>query len=118
MVRAYRSRLALILCCVAIAVSGCAARVERTPVPATLVDSAAIPGLSHARFWGDEAPNDILAFVQTHMPAAKRMAVSRKFSGAAVIGIWRCPARRRRAFGAGCWRAGPCGDRPGSGSAG
>ncbi len=81
MVRAYRSRLALILCCVAIAVSGCAARVERTPVPATLVDSAAIPGLSHARFWGDEAPNDILAFVQTHMPAAKRMAVSRRIFG-------------------------------------
>ena len=51
------------------------------PVPATLVDAAAIPGLSHARFWGDEAPNDIIAFVQTHMPAAKRMAVSRSVLG-------------------------------------
>jgi len=81
MVRAYRTRLALILCCVAIALSGCAARVERTPVPATLVDTAAIPGLAHARFWGDEAPNDILSFMQTHMPAAKRMAVSRSVFG-------------------------------------
>jgi predicted acylesterase/phospholipase RssA len=81
MVRAYRSRLALILCCVAIALSGCAARVERAPVPINLVDAAAIPGLAHARFWGDEAPNDILSFVQTHMPAAKRMAVSRSVFG-------------------------------------
>jgi len=77
MLRAYRSRLALILCGVAIALGGCAARVARDPVPAELVDSAGIPGLSHARFWGDEAPTDIVAFVQTHMPAAKRMAVSR-----------------------------------------
>ncbi len=81
MLRAYRSCLALIVCGVAIALSGCAARVVRDPVPATLVDSAAIPGLSHARFWGDEAPNDIIAFVQTHMPAAKRMAVSRSVRG-------------------------------------
>jgi len=77
MLHAYRSCLALLLCAVAIAGGGCAARVERSPVPATLVDAAAIPGLSHARFWGDEAPNDIVAFVQTHMPAATRMAVSR-----------------------------------------
>ena len=81
MLRVYRSCLALILCGVAIALGGCGARVVRDPVPANLVDAAAIPGLSHARFWGDEAPNDIVAFVQTHMPAAKRMAVSRNLQG-------------------------------------
>jgi hypothetical protein len=76
MSRAYRSRLALVLCAMAIVLCGCAARVVREPVPASLVSDASIPGLSHARFWGDEAPSDILSFVRTHMPAAKRMAVA------------------------------------------
>ena len=76
MSRVNRSCLALMLCAVALAAGGCAARVVRTPVPAALVDEAGVPGLAHARFWGDEAPGDIVAFIQTHMPAARRMAVS------------------------------------------
>ena len=76
MSRITRWYLALFLCGVALATAGCAARIERDPVPAALVADASIPGLAHARFWGDEAPSDILAFVQEHMPGAKRMAVA------------------------------------------
>ncbi|KAB2919770.1 MAG: hypothetical protein F9K29_04050 [Hyphomicrobiaceae bacterium] len=76
MSRVVRWYLALVLCGAALAVTGCAARIERDPVPAALVPDATIPGLAHARFWGDEAPADILAFVQTHMPGARRMAVA------------------------------------------
>jgi len=43
-------------------------------VPAALVAEASIPGLAHARFWGDEVPGNILGFVQAHMPNAKVMA--------------------------------------------
>jgi hypothetical protein len=46
----------------------------RDPVPVSLVGDATVPGLAHARFWGDEVPKDILAFVQTHMPGARQMA--------------------------------------------
>jgi hypothetical protein len=61
------------VCLLAVAAAACA-RVERQPVPASLASQAAIPGLAHARFWGDEVPKDIYAFVQTHMPGVKRMA--------------------------------------------
>ena len=49
-------------------------RVERQPVPASLVSQATVPGLAHVRFWGDEVPKDIYTFVQTHMPGVQRMA--------------------------------------------
>lgn len=52
---------------------GCA-RIERQPVPASLVSRATVPGLAHVRFWGDEVPKDVYAFVQTHMPNVTRMA--------------------------------------------
>jgi predicted acylesterase/phospholipase RssA len=52
---------------------GCA-RIERQPVPASLVSRATVPGLAHVRFWGDEVPKDVYAFVQTHMPGVTRMA--------------------------------------------
>jgi len=43
-------------------------------VPASLVSQATVPGLANVRFWGDEVPKDIYAFVQTHMPGVKQMA--------------------------------------------
>ena len=43
-------------------------------MPASLVSQATVRGLAHVRFWGDEAPKDIHAFVQTHMPGVQRMA--------------------------------------------
>src|SRR5262245_13726074 len=61
------------MCLLAVTAVACA-RVERYPVPASLVSQASVPGLGHVRFWGDEVPKDIFSFVQTHMPGVKRMA--------------------------------------------
>jgi hypothetical protein len=63
----------LMACALAASVAACA-RIERAPVPASLVTKASIPGLAYARFWGDEVPKDVVAFVQTHMPGVKQMA--------------------------------------------
>jgi hypothetical protein len=61
------------VCLIAATAIGCA-RIERQPVPASLVSRATVPGLAHVRFWGDEVPKDVYAFVQTHMPSVTRMA--------------------------------------------
>lgn len=61
--------------------TACATQVVREPVPASLVTSASIPGLSHARFWGDEVPPDILTFVRQHMPGSARMAMKQGITG-------------------------------------
>ena len=58
----------------ALLLAGCAAQTARAPVPSALVAEASIPGLAHARFWGDEVPTNILGFAQAHMPNAKVMA--------------------------------------------
>jgi hypothetical protein len=39
-----------------LALAGCAAVPERTPLPADLTGRAVIPGVPEARFWGDEWP--------------------------------------------------------------
>ncbi len=39
------------------AMTGCAAIPERSPVPAQLTTKVEIPGIPHARFWGDEWPS-------------------------------------------------------------
>ena len=61
------------VCLLAAIGAGCAG-IERQPVPASLVSHAMVPGLVNARFWGDEVPKDVVAFVQTHMPGVARMA--------------------------------------------
>lgn len=61
---------AVFVAAIALALSACAAQVYRTPVPADLVESASVPGLSDARFWGDEAPADVPAFLRRHMSGA------------------------------------------------
>ena len=61
------------MCLLAATAAGCT-RIERQPVPASLVSKATVPGLAHVRFWGDEVPKDVYAFVQTHMPSVTRMA--------------------------------------------
>ncbi len=58
---------------VALAAAACA-RTERHPVPASLVSEAKVPVTGAIRFWGDEVPKDIFAFVQTHMPSVQRLA--------------------------------------------
>lgn len=60
-------------CALATTIAACA-RVERHPVPAALVSKATVPGLASTRFWGDEVPKDVYAFVKTHMPSVQRMA--------------------------------------------
>jgi len=60
--------------CVLAMLGAACARIERQPVPAPLVAHAMVPGLANARFWGDEVPKDVVAFVQTHMPGVARMA--------------------------------------------
>ena len=71
--RSWKLGRVLIACALAASVVACV-RIERAPVPASLVTKASIPGLAYARFWGDEVPKDVVAFVQTHMPGVKQMA--------------------------------------------
>ncbi len=70
----------LLVCLLALVTAACA-RVERQPVPASLVSQASVQGLHATRFWGDEVPKDVLAFVQTHMPSVKRMAANAHLGG-------------------------------------
>jgi patatin-like phospholipase len=63
----------VVAACLLVALAGCV-RVERQPVPEALAARAVIPGLAYARFWGDEVPKDVVAFVKTHMPGVPRMA--------------------------------------------
>ena len=72
--RVAQYRVALLAVAVAALLAACAAQTARQPVPSQLVAEASIPGLAHARFWGDEAPANILTFAQTHMPNARVMA--------------------------------------------
>jgi hypothetical protein len=39
-----------------VAVQGCTSMPQRTPLPTELTESAVIPGVPEARFWGDEWP--------------------------------------------------------------
>jgi hypothetical protein len=63
----------VVACVLAATIAGCA-RVERSPVPESLVSHATPQGLAYARFWGDEVPKDVVTFVQLHMPNVKHMA--------------------------------------------
>jgi hypothetical protein len=68
------------VCLLALTAAACA-RVERQPVPAALVSKAAVSGLHATRFWGDEVPKDVLAFVHTHMPSVQRLAANAQAAG-------------------------------------
>lgn len=59
-----------------VALSGCAAVIERDAVPAQLSATATVPGLEHARFWGDEVPPNLPEFIKTYLPNVGRLAVS------------------------------------------
>jgi predicted acylesterase/phospholipase RssA len=72
--RVAQYRTAWLASAAAVVLAGCATQAARTPVPSALASQAVIPGLAHARFWGDETPTNIVAFAQAHMPNAKAMA--------------------------------------------
>lgn len=57
-------RVALLL--VVALLAGCAGVPERTPLPAELIRSAAIPGIPNARYWGDASPELALRALETH----------------------------------------------------
>jgi hypothetical protein len=78
--RVAQFRVAVLAGVASLVLASCAAQTARQAVPSQLVAEAAIPGLAHARFWGDEVPANVLAFAQAHMPNAKVMAS--KLSGA------------------------------------
>ncbi len=71
----WRALQRLLLLSLAIMLGACAAQLPRDAVPASLVDDATVPGMAYARFWGDEVPSDIVAFVREHMPGSTQMAV-------------------------------------------
>jgi hypothetical protein len=71
----WRKGRVLVACALAALAAGCAS-IERQPVPEPFVGQATVLGRDHARFWGDEPPKDLVAFVRTHMPNVKRLASS------------------------------------------
>lgn len=76
----------LMACSLVLPLGACAGQIKREPVPLALVGDAAIPGMAHARFWGDEVPADILTFVREHMPGSSRLAVkATKSAGRPVV---------------------------------
>src|SRR5262245_47431778 len=80
MLRRWGTGRVAVACLLAVAAAGCA-RIERQPVPESLVSHATPHGLAYARFWGDEVPKDVVTFVQMHMPNVKRMAIGAEQEG-------------------------------------
>ena len=46
----------LVCCCLVSLAAGCAGVPERNPLPESLADAAAIPGIKNARYWADQPP--------------------------------------------------------------
>ena len=72
------TRLRLVASLAAIlGLSGCAGLATRNPVPnAHLAETATVPGLAAARFWGDETPKDIDASMHARLRTLPRLATS------------------------------------------
>ncbi len=72
---------------VALALSGCAATMERNGIAnATLAQSAEVPGMSGVRFWADEVPSDPISEIKrrtAHIPPIARDA--KRLDGRPVI---------------------------------
>jgi Patatin-like phospholipase len=86
MIVSIKFSLASLLVTVVVATSsGCAALSPRNPVPQELVATASIPGLGHVRFWGDEAPNDVVAEIRRLMPGLSRLAESPPENGIPLV---------------------------------
>jgi hypothetical protein len=81
-----RLSLALLLVMVVAGTSsGCSTLSPRSPVPQELVAMAGVPGLGHVRFWGDEAPKDVVAEIRRKMPGLSRLAESPRQNGVPVV---------------------------------
>ena len=66
-------------------VCGCANLVLRNPVPETLVTEARVPGIDHARWWGDEAPADVAADIRRNLRGITKLAESPPEKGRPVV---------------------------------
>ena len=66
-------RVALLLAACAM-VSGCALPLlaDRRPVPAQLAETATIPDIKGVRYWGDEVPNNVIAWIKRTVPDLPR----------------------------------------------
>lgn len=68
---------ALLAMALALLAAGCASIVPRNvPSDALAASRAVVPGIPHARIWGDEAPPHLVAAIDTHMPSVKRLAAA------------------------------------------
>jgi Patatin-like phospholipase len=74
--------LALLL---AVFLSACASLVVRDPVPETLVAEARVPGIDHARWWGDEVPADVAAEIRRNLRGITKLAESPPEKGRPVV---------------------------------
>ena len=50
-------------------IAGCSTTTARIPVPKAHVSDAAVPKISHARFWGDEVPPNPAKAIKTYLPS-------------------------------------------------
>ena len=55
----YQGLLSLIILLACLFQAGCIPEVVRQPLPEEFAEQAVIPGIPHARFWGDETPEDL-----------------------------------------------------------
>ena len=67
--------LALMGVALAALAAGCATLEPRlVPANALAASQATVPGIRHARIWGDEAPPHLVAAIDQHMPSLRRLA--------------------------------------------
>jgi len=87
--KSFGPRLALTLGTVlaaALLLSACASSIVRNPVPAAIANTVTVPGLAHARFWGDEVPKDIRAAMRQRMPNLGNLPAPREYvNGQGVV---------------------------------
>ena len=58
---------------------GCGSLQPRiVPANAIEADKAVVPGIPHARIWGDDVPPNLMAAIDAHMPSLKRLASAAK----------------------------------------
>lgn len=71
--------IVIALLAVAAGLSGCAAVIVRSPVPAAALSQVTLPGLAHVRFWGDEVPKDVAATLRQRMPSLGKPPQAQQF---------------------------------------
>lgn len=68
--------LSLGLLVLALSLAGCGALPRNVPDTQLAADRAVVPGIPHARIWGDQAPRHLVANAEHHIPSLKKLANS------------------------------------------